>query len=158
MYNNWAKDKEVTKFLSWPAHENLKMTEEYISFLTDNYKKSDSYDWAIELKEIGEVIGSIGVVYYKEEIQSMHIGYCIGRKWWHKGITSESLSAVIKYLMEDVKVNRIESRHDIMNENSGKVMMKCGLKYEGTLRQSDINNSGICDTAWYGLLKEDYFL
>ena len=50
----------------------------------------------------------------------------------------------------------IESRHDPRNTNSGKVMEKCGLKYEGTLRQSDINNQGICDAAWYSLLKEDY--
>ena len=91
-----------------------------------------------------------------EEVGSAHIGYCIGRRWWNKGITSEAFSAVIKFLTEEVGVNRIESRHDTRNINSGKVMEKCGLKYEGTLRQSDINTQGICDAAWYSLLKEDY--
>ncbi|MDY3226042.1 MAG: GNAT family protein, partial [Candidatus Faecousia sp.] len=35
---------------------------------------------------------------------------------------------------------------------SGAVMRACGLQYEGTLRQSDRNNQGICDACYYGLL------
>jgi len=31
------------------------------------------------------------------------------------------------------------------------------MKYEGNLRQSDKNNSGICNHIVYGILAEDYF-
>lgn len=57
-----------------------------------------------------------------------HIGYCIGRKWWKQGITSEALKAVIDFLFDEVKTNRIEARHDPRNPNSGLVMKKCGMK------------------------------
>jgi ribosomal-protein-alanine N-acetyltransferase len=87
----------------------------------------------------------------------VHIGYCIGKKWWHKGITSEALLALIKYFFEKVGVNRVESRHDSNNQNSGKVMSKCGMKHEGTMRQADKNNQGICDYCEYGILAEEYF-
>ena len=156
MFHNWASDNEVTKYLMWPAHKSLDISKEYIKSLISNYSDPRTYDWGIELKEIGQVIGSIGVVRLNEEVGSAHIGYCIGRRWWNKGITSEAFLAVIKFLIEEVGINRIESRHDPRNTNSGKVMEKCGLKYEGTLRQSDINNQGICDAAGYSLLKEDY--
>lgn len=156
MYDNWANDPEVTKYLTWPTHKDIKISQEYIKSLLSSYKSNDNYDWGIELKEIGQVIGSIGVVHANFEIGSVHIGYCIGRNWWNKGITSEAFARVIRFLMEDVKVNRIECRHDTLNINSGKVMKKCGLQYEGTLRQSDTNNQGICDAMWYGLLREDY--
>lgn len=36
-------------------------------------------------------------------------------------------------------------------------MLKCGLKYEGTLRQGDISNQGVVDGARYAILAEDYF-
>jgi ribosomal-protein-alanine N-acetyltransferase len=36
-------------------------------------------------------------------------------------------------------------------------MEKCGLKYEGTMKQADWNNQGICDYSEYGLLAEEYF-
>ena len=87
----------------------------------------------------------------------VHIGYCIGSKWWHQGITTEAFSAIIPFLFEEVGVNRIESQHDPNNPHSGNVMKKCGLKYEGTLRQADYNNQGIVDACIYSLLREEYF-
>ncbi len=156
-YHNWTNDGEVTKFLTWPTHENIQMTRNFIQSNVDQYdKESDFYSWGIECKEIGQVIGSIGAVNVNERAESVHIGYCIGKAYWNRGIISEAFGAVIQYLFEVVEVNRIDSRHDPRNPYSGKVMEKCGLIYEGTLRQSDRNNQGICDAAWYGLLKAEW--
>ena len=156
MFRNWASDDEVTRFLLWPTHTSIEVSQGYVQSVIENYRQTDTYDWGIELKEIGQVIGSIGVVSRNESVGSMHIGYCIGKQWWHMGIVSEALSAVINYLFEEVGVNRIDSRHDPRNPNSGKVMGKCGLSYEGTLRESDRNNQGICDASWYALLRKEY--
>ena len=68
---------------------------------------------------------------------------------------SEALKAVIDYMFDEVGMNRVEARHDTNNPNSGAVMRKCGMKYEGTLRQSDRNNQGICDAAFYGILASE---
>ena len=157
VYRNWASDDEVTKFLMWNSHKDLDITRFVVDDWVNSYKNSDFYQWAIVLKDEGnEPIGSIGVVKEDENISMVHIGYCIGKKYWNKGITSEALKSVIEYFFNEVGVNRIESRHDVNNPNSGKVMKKCGMKYEGTLRQSDINNQGICDTCYYAILKSDY--
>ena len=67
---------------------------------------------------------------------------------------SEALKAVMDFLFDEVGFNRLESRHDPNNPNSGKVMVKCGMKYECTMQRSDWNNQGICDASWYALLKE----
>lgn len=156
MYKNWASDDDVTKYLTWPAHKSISDTKEILKKWQDNYYKKDFYQWAIVLKEIDEVIGCIGVVFHDDRIEMVHIGYCIGKKFWHRGITSESLKHVIEFFFEKVKVNRIESRHDPRNVNSGAVMKKCHMKYEGTLRQGDFNNQGICDASYYGLLRDEY--
>lgn len=156
MFNNWANDSEVTKYLTWPAHKNVEVSKSYLESVINKYSDTKTYDWGIELKEIQQVIGSIGVVRLHEETGCVHIGYCIGKRWWNKGITAEAFSAVIQFLMDEVNVNRIESRHDPHNPASGEVMKKCGLKYEGTLRQSDRNNQGLCDASWYALLKNEY--
>lgn len=156
MYNNWACDDEVTKYLTWPAHTNPEISKSVLEEWVDSYSNDNYYQWAIVLKENGnEPIGSISVVEMNEKIDMVHIGYCIGKKWWHKGITSEALHQVIEFLFDAVECNRIELRYDPRNVNSGKVMKKCGMKYEGTLRSADINNQGICDASYYGLLKND---
>lgn len=156
MYKNWASDKEVTKFLTWPAHSSQEISRSVIEDWVNRYSNERYYHWAIVLKDNGEEpIGDIAVVNIKENISMTHIGYCIGRNWWHKGITSEALKAVMEFLFDVVDAKRIEARHDPRNANSGKVMEKCGMKYEGTLRSSDWNNQGICDACYYALLKTE---
>lgn len=155
-FKNWTSSDNVTKFLRWETHKDISVTRNYKKFQMENYKKIETYDWAIELKKLGEPIGSIGAVDVDDNIGAVEIGYCIGEKWWRQGYTSEALAAVIKFFFEEVGVNRIWSEHDVNNPNSGRVMLKCGLKFEGTLKQADRNNSGICDTSVYGLIREEY--
>ena len=157
MFQNWANDDEVTKYLTWPTHTDVSVSKTVISSWLELYQKPEHYSWTMVLKEIGEPLGSIAAVERRDDIKMVHIGYCIGRKWWYKGYTSEALKELMRFFFEEVGVNRIESRHDPRNPNSGKVMLKCGLQYEGTMRESDINNQGICDAARYALLAEDYF-
>lgn len=157
MFKNWASDPEVTEFLTWPSHNNVSISETILKEWLSQYNKDNFYQWAIILKSDGnEPIGSISVVKMDEGINMVHVGYCIGKKWWNQGITSEALNALIHFFFIEVKVNRLESRHDPKNPNSGKVMKKCGLIYEGTIKQGDWNNQGICDYSIYGLVAEDY--
>lgn len=156
MYHNWAKDSEVTKFLTWPNHLNADISKKVIQSWIEDYDKEDYYQWCIEWKESQEAIGSISVVHSNDVTEAVELGYCIGRQFWNQGISSEALSAVVRFFFEEVKVNRIEARHDTNNPNSGKVMERCGLKLEGIHRKADKNNTGICDAAYYGILAEDY--
>ena len=154
MYRNWASDPEVTKFMTWPAHGSVDISRMVLSSWVHDYSRNGFYQWAIEYN--GEPIGSISVIHSDENTESCEIGYCIGRNWWHQGITSEALGAVIKFLFDEVGMNRIQARHDVNNPNSGGVMRKCGMVYEGTTRQSDRNNQGLCDSCIYGILRSDY--
>jgi len=157
-FNNWTSDEKVTEFLRWPTHKSIEITESILKEWINFYKNKDFYQWAIVFKEYGdEPIGTISVVDKNERLNIVHIGYCIGSKWWNQDITSEAFSGIIPFLFDEVRVNRIESQHDPNNPNSGKVMIKCGLKYEGTLRQADFSNKGIVDASMYSLLASEYY-
>ncbi len=155
-YNNWTSNNQVTKYLRWPTHEDVSVTENVLKEWIKKYKDPSFYQWAIVLKDINEPIGTISVVDKNEQLDILHIGYCIGSKWWSKGITSEAFAAIIPFLFEEVGANRIESQHDPNNPNSGNVMKKCGLKYEGTMRQADFSNQGIVDACMYSLLRKEW--
>ena len=62
MYRNWASDPEVTRYLLWPAHESEEETKGILKGWIAAYEKPEKYEWCIELKEIGEAIGSIVVL------------------------------------------------------------------------------------------------
>ncbi len=156
MYKNWASDSEVTKFLTWQPHSSVEVSRGIIENWLKEYSDKKYYQWAIVLKDNGnEPIGDISVGQMNEDISMVHIGYCLGRAWWRRGIMSEALKAVMDFMFDTVEVNRVEARHDPRNPNSGKVMQKCGMKYEGTLRSADRNNQGICDACYYALLRSE---
>ncbi len=156
MYKNWASDPEVTKYLTWPTHPDPGVTKRVLADWVAAYQNANYYQWAIVLKENGdEPIGSIAAVRMDESISMVHIGYCIGRAWWHRGIASEVLRAVVDFFFDEVGVNRIEARHDPNNPHSGMVMQKCGMRYEGTMRSADRDNQGVCDVCCYAILKSD---
>lgn len=156
MYRNWESDDKVTEFLCWSTVKEFSTAEQILHDWIEGYNSSDFYQWAIVPKEVGEPIGTISVVKKNDNLKLVQIGYCIGSKWWNQGITTEAFKAVIPFFFEDVGVNRIESQHDPNNPSSGIVMKKCGLKYEGTLRQADWNNKGIVDACIYSLLKSEW--
>ena len=99
MFHNWANDPDVTKYLTWPSHENMNVTRSIVTSWVESYHKEDYYHWMIVLKETGEPIGSL-LASCVGRVPSAHIGYCIGKNWWHRGIMTEALNVVIGYLFD----------------------------------------------------------
>lgn len=82
MYNNWTSDNEVTKYLMWPTHSSQEVSQGILDKWVRSYSDDHFYQWAIVLKENGDMpIGSISAVDIKEKTSMAHIGYCIGRAW-----------------------------------------------------------------------------
>lgn len=156
MYDNWASDPEVTKFLSWPAYKSIDDAHTILEIWLESYENPDFYQWAIVLKDLDQPIGSVSVVNQDPRVDLAEIGYCIGKHWWGRGIMPEAVNAVIKYLFREVGMQRLEVGHDPENPASGAVIRKCGFTYEGTLRRRIRSNRGITDVAWYSMLKEEH--
>lgn len=158
MFKNWANDPCVTEFLTWPPHENVEVTRNLLDNWISRYKEPEYYNWVIVLKEQNLLVGNISVVKTDKRIYSADIGYCMGKAWWGNGIMPEALRAVIVYLFDETEFNRIAAFHDSNNPESGRVMEKAGMKFEGTLRAAAINMHGIYDKVCYSILRDDYIL
>lgn len=156
MYRNWASDPEVTKFLTWPTHESIEVTRRVVDDWTNRNDDPRRYHWAIELRDLKEPIGSITAVKTDDRTESATVGYCIGRKWWGQGIAAEALGAVIAFFFDEVGMNCVNACHAPGNPNSGRVMKKCGMTWEGTWRERGVNNQGVCDECWYSILKKEW--
>ena len=156
MYRNWASEEDVTRFLTWPTHKSVEETKDILNDWIKEYDKLDFYNWGIEIKSTGELIGNISVVNIKEAAKIAELGYCMGTKWWGQGIMPEAGKTVLNYLFTEVGFNRIAAVHAKNNSKSGRVMQKMGMTYEGTLRSAGFCNQGIIDEVWYSILKEEY--
>lgn len=155
MFKNYAADERVTKFLTWLPYTNTDDVEEFIRERIAEYDDLSNYNWVIELG--GEVVGSISVINGSDHHRNCEVGYCLGCDFWNKGIMAEALAAVIKFLFEEVGMNRIIAKHNEKNPASGRVMQKCGMTHEATFRQHYRMNDGkYYDSILYRILREEY--
>lgn len=125
MFNNWASDSEVTKYLTWNNHTNIEQTRQILNLWIEQYEKPERINFAITLKETNELIGGIDVVGYLEGIPV--IGYTLSRKYWNNGYMSEACKKVIEYLLS-IGHKKIRIDAAVENVASNKIIQKCGGK------------------------------
>jgi len=155
MYQNWASDPEVTRYLMWEPHRDITASRDILNTWVEDYAQPSFYLWAIVTDN--EPVGSISTVHVDDRLESAEIGYCLSRKEWGKGIMSEAVTLVMRYLFEQVKLHRIHMKHDTDNPGSGRVMIKNGLRYEG-LEKAAMRRigGGWGDLALYAMLVEEW--
>lgn len=156
VYRNWQSDSEVAKYVTWTHYTNVDDTRKYIEKQIDSYSNLNRYCWCLVPKDINEPIGSIDVCKIDEDADWIALGWCLGKKWWHQGYTSEAALAVINFLFNEVGVNCISAQHDPRNPNSGGVMKKVGMKYNGTFRQCRKVKGQIIDVCEYSILRDEW--
>ncbi|WP_295095772.1 GNAT family N-acetyltransferase [uncultured Catenibacterium sp.] len=154
MYHHWANDEKVTRYLTWPPHQSIEDTKQLLSSWIQSYENGDSYNWGIVVKDKSTLIGNISVTHIDKNTNTVEIGYCIGQAYWGHGYVAEALKEVISYLFKE-GYDLVRARHDKNNPRSGQVMIKVGMKYEGTLRKYAKNNQGVVDDVLYSILPEE---
>ena len=133
IFDCWASRPEVTKYLTWHAHENVEQTKMIMGFWMKDYVEDpDCMRWGIELRATGELIGMIDVVEYRDG--NPVIGYCSGLDYWGNGYMTEALRAVVEELFA---VGHDEILIEAMAENIGsnRVIEKSGFTRAVTFQQ-----------------------
>lgn len=155
MFDTWANDERVTRFLTWCPHGSVEVTKQLLEMWCATYESLSTYNWVMEFE--GKIIGNISVVKIDKKSEYADLGYCMGYDYWNKGLMTEAVKAVIDYLFEEVGVHRIGICHAVKNPASGKVAQKCGLTLEGTKRECHKAPTGeFFDISDYGILQSEW--
>jgi len=127
MYKNWASDNDVTKYLNWQTHKNISVTKGVINTWIHQYHLDYFFQWVIEHIEDKTIIGTISLFNNKDN--SLEVGYCIAKKYWNQGLTTEACRAVLDFAFNKVHVNKVYARHVRENIASKRVMQKNNMTY-----------------------------
>ncbi len=141
MYDNWACDAQVTRFLTWQPHASPAATAALLAGWCESYARPSYYNWTLEYER--RPVGNISVVRLDEETSCAELGYCLGRAYWGRGLMAEAASAVIGFLFDEAGVRRVCISHAVGNPASGRVAQKCGLTFVETRPQAYRTSDGI---------------
>ena len=132
IFDCWASDPEVTRYLTWSPHASVAVTNAVMDRWLAEYELPDCYRYGIELRKTGELIGMIDVVGYHHGNPA--IGYCSGRAYWGNGYMTEALKALCAALFEaGYSMIRIEAVRE--NIGSNRVIQKAGFRFANSREQ-----------------------
>lgn len=140
-----------------PKH-NKETVKKMIEHFERDYLNKKRIKWGIfTKKEDKKLVGIIEAFDFNRKIGMVTIGYYLAEANWGKGIATEAVRILNKFLFEDAEINRIQAEVMPQNDYSKKILLKNGFRKEGTLRQATVwTGKGIIDLEIYGHLKKEY--
>ncbi len=126
----YASVPGVGEMAGWNHHKSIEESQ-FILNLFIRGKKT----FAIELKETGHVIGSLGLEEQDAdpapEKLGREIGYVLSKEYWGVGLMPEAVSAVIDYCFDTLRYDFVTCGHFLRNDRSRRVVEKCGFRFFG---------------------------
>lgn len=132
IFETYASDAEVTRYLTWRPAENLSQTEEAMGHLIALAESGSAYSLVITRKGDGRVMGMVSA---RPEGYRVNLGYVLGRAFWGRGYMTEAVAAVVGWALAQPGVYRVWAVCDVDNPASARVMEKVGMQREGVLRR-----------------------
>lgn len=156
---DYASDPEITRYVTWNAHRTIADSESMIrTYAFENYKNREPAPLGIILKETKKLVGTVDLMAVSPRWRVEELGYTIGRAYWNRGYMSEAAQAMIHHGFKERGLVRIQARLITFNLPSMRVLEKCGMLREGTLRKACIKNDRSYDLYMYSILRDEWLL
>ncbi|MBE6854828.1 MAG: GNAT family N-acetyltransferase [Ruminococcus sp.] len=156
MLRYWVADETIQSLYSEPTYPTKEAVRGLLDKYISSYEKPDYYRWAIIDKEAGVCIGQIAYFLVDSKNHFAEIEYCIGSSFQCRGLATEAAKAVIRYGFEKMNLHKVQICTKTINAPSRRVIEKCGLTYEGTLRDYFYMNGAYVGRLYFSILREEY--
>lgn len=137
--------------------ETIETTQGYVDNWITHQKKEPRtlFAFAVEEKKTNQFLGLISLNLGKPKYRNADVWFKIHKDHWGNGYATEAFKRLIQFGFEELNLHRIEAGCAIANIASQKVILKAGLKHEGTNRQLLPHRGGWLDCYSYAILEED---
>lgn len=148
----WFNDPEATQFLLRGPPMSLEEEEQWYSDL----QKREGSVFCIETTE-GKLIGTLGIMQLDWADRRAEIGVMIGEKeYWSRGCGTEAITLLLKYMFEEMNLERVGLFCDETNLRAQRCYQKCGFVVEGKFRHHRIKGGTFTDDVMMSILRSEW--
>ena len=154
---NFINDFEVKKLVDPNTPFPMTFWQEENWVKKDCNLNDQTYDFAIEDLESGQIIGGCSINSTNIKNRNCTIGIMIGNKnYWGKGYGYDALSILIKFIFEECNMEKIKLSVFSLNPRALACYKKLGFKEEGRLKKEIFREGKYHDEILMALFKDDY--
>jgi ribosomal-protein-alanine N-acetyltransferase len=132
IFEQYAQDSEVTKYIGWQPHKSVRETDEFIERCISVWANHSAFPYVLICKQNAQLIGMIEI---RIDQHKADVGYVLTRSEWGKGYMPEAMQALTNWALEQDKIYRVWAFCDVENPASARVMEKVGMQREGVLKR-----------------------
>jgi [ribosomal protein S5]-alanine N-acetyltransferase len=135
VFNRYASDRNVTRYLSWPTHRSIADTLAFLAMSDDEWQRWPAGPYLVHTRDNGipgSLIGSTGL-FYKSPTRAV-TGYVFAKDAWGLGYATESLQAMVD-VAQQTRVARLEAICHAEHAPSAHILEKCGFTREEVHRE-----------------------
>jgi [ribosomal protein S5]-alanine N-acetyltransferase len=137
IFDNYAGDPEVTRFLQWRPQTDIENIRAFLSACRSSAEAGKEFSWVLAETPHGAALGMISL--RLESSARAQIGYVLARPYWGRGYMPEAARAVIAHGLGALGRYRVEAYLDFENARSARVLEKAGMQFEGRLRRYTVH-------------------
>jgi RimJ/RimL family protein N-acetyltransferase len=132
IFERYASDPEVTRFLGWPRHRTIRDTEAFLQFSAAEWEHWPAGPYLIASRSDGTLIGGTGFDF--QAPREAVTGYVLAKDAWGMGYATEALTALIDVAAR-IGVTRLHALCHPDHRPSRRVLEKCGFVRDDTATQ-----------------------
>jgi len=132
IFDRYAGDPVITRYLSWPMHRSLADTHAFLAWSNAEWGKGPAGSYLVFSRKDKRLLGGTGLSFMSPICAAT--GYVLARDAWGHGYATEALQAMVD-LAGKLDVKRLEAICHVDHRASARVLEKCGFQLEETLRQ-----------------------
>jgi [ribosomal protein S5]-alanine N-acetyltransferase len=117
-------DPEINKYLGRKSTNTEQDALNFIKKVNDNFEKSIALYWTITLTNTKTFVGTICIFNFSKEESSCEIGFELLTNYQGQGIMTDAAEAVIGYVFQGLKFNKIRAFTHCNNKNSTRLLTK----------------------------------
>jgi RimJ/RimL family protein N-acetyltransferase len=132
VFEDYACDPAVAKYMTWTPHRCVDETKEFLNRCERVWGEGSAFPWSLWHKQDGAFVGLIEI---RVGTSAVDVGYALGQAWWHQGLMTEALTAVIHWAFAQATIYRVWAICDVENLASARLLERVGMEREGVLRR-----------------------
>ena len=94
IFERYASDPEVTRYLGWPRHRSVADTDTFLTFSDQEWQRWLAGPYLIRRRDDGQLLGGTGLGF--ETAEQAVTGYVLAQDAWGKGYATEALAAMVQ--------------------------------------------------------------
>jgi len=124
IFDRYASDAEVTRFLSWPRHQSIDDTRLFLDISASQWQEWPAGPYLMRSRSDGRLLGGTGLQF--ETSTRAITGYVLAKDVWGLGYATEALEAMVD-LARRIGVRRLAASCHPQHRASWHVLEKCGF-------------------------------